>query len=111
MAIKENDIGKVIPVNAKFDLSGNTELSLVFVKPDGTKVTKTSVHGVTAPSVDGTFEVDGVDTKFNADEYWQYTSETGLFDQTGKWFVYGIYEDGTPKNLAGISAQFTVHPR
>jgi len=112
MSIKEDDVGKIIRVNSDFDLSGNTELSLVFTKTDGSQITKSSVDGVTAPTVDATATVDGVEQTFFANKYWEYESEAGLFTPSGdNWTVYGIYIDGTPKNLAGRSAPFTLFSR
>ena len=112
MSIKENDVNKVIVVNAGFDLSANTELKLVFTKPDDSQVTKTSSDGVTAPSVDTTATVNGIETTFKANEYWEYSSEAGLLTPPGaNWSVYGIYVDGSPTDLAGRTAPFTVFER
>ncbi len=112
MSIKENDVGKIIIVNAGFDLSSNTELSLVFTKPDGTTVvTKTSADGVTAPATDLTVLIDTVETTLNGNEYFSYPTESGFLTPAGRWSVYGIYTDGTPKDMAGMTAEFTVNSR
>lgn len=109
--VRENDIGRIFVINADFDLSTNTELRMVFKKPDGTTVEKLKADGVTAPAVDLTVCVDGTDQTFLANEYWQYSSETGLLDQTGVWSIHGEYVDATPKDLSGDVNSFTVLPR
>lgn len=112
MTVKENEIGKLIVINANFDLSGNTELRMVFVKPDGTVVTKLSADGVIAPSVDIKVKVAGVEKTFLADRYWQYPSEAGVLTPPGTdWKNHGEYVDGTPKDFAGDVSNFTVLPR
>ena len=112
MSINVSDVGKVILVNAGYDLSGNSELSLVFLKPDGTtKVTKTTADGVSAPTTAASVTVDGEAVSFAANEYFSYVVEAGLFDTSGAWKVQGIYADATPKNLAGDFAEFSVFAR
>jgi hypothetical protein len=107
MAINVGEIGKIININASFDLSSNTDLQMVFTKPDGTTtVTKTSADGVTAPGVNFTDPDTGV--TFNANEYWSYPIESGLIDTAGTWAVYGVYIDATPKNFCGDGSSFVV---
>lgn len=107
----EGDIGRIFVVNANFDLSGQTELRMVFKKPDGTVVEKLTADGVSAPSTPLTVDLDGVETIFLADEYFQYSSESGLLDAIGSWTIHGEYVDGTPKDLSGLVSIFTVLPR
>ena len=109
--IRQDDIGRIFAVNANFDLSGNTELRMVFTKPDGTTVEKLKADGVTAPAIDLTICVDGTDQTFLANEYFQYSSEAGLLDLTGAWTIHGEYVDATPKDLSGDVSSFTVLPR
>lgn len=109
--VKQDDVGRIFVVNANFILSGNTELRMVFKKPDGTTVDKLKADGVTAPAVDLTVCVDGTDQTFKANEYFQYSSEAGLLDQTGQWEIHGEYVDATPKDLSGDVSTFTVVPR
>ena len=104
-------MGKLIVINADFDMSGNTDLQMVFIKPDCTEVVKDLTDGVVAPAVPITVDVNGVETTFAANEYWQYPTEAGLIDVTGEWEVYGVYIDATPKNFAGNPSKFTVLPR
>jgi hypothetical protein len=111
MPLKVNDVGKLIIINAGFDLSGNTELRMVLTKHDGTVVTKLKAHGVTAPAVPITVRIDGTDVTFNANEYWQYPTEDGLVDQAGTWKRRGEYVDGTPKDFGGDTTSFIVLPR
>jgi len=109
--VKENEVGKIFAINAKFDLSANTELRMVFVQPDSTVITKLKADGVQAPSVPLTLKINGVETTFLADEYWQYASESGLLTPTGQWDIHGEYVDATPKDFAGDVSNFTVLPR
>jgi hypothetical protein len=109
--IKAGEIGKLIVINAGFDLSGNTELRVVLVKPDGTVITKVKADGVTAPGTPITVNVDGVEQTFNANEYWQYATEAGVMEPAGDgWQVHGEYVDSTPKDFCGNSTTFTVYP-
>ena len=38
--VRQDDVGKIMAINANYNLSGNTELRMVFRKPDGTVVEK-----------------------------------------------------------------------
>ena len=109
MAVKEGEIGKLLIVGASFDLSGNTDLRVVLTKPDSTVVTKTSADGVTAPAVPVTVEIDGIETTFAANEYWQYPTEAGVMTPAGTgWQIRGEYVDATPKDLCGNTSVFEV---
>lgn len=111
MSIKENEVGKLLVINANFDLSGNTELRVVLEKPDGTKITKLTADGVSAPAVPITVDVDGVETTFNANEYFQYPTEAGVMTPSGtNWKIHGEYVDATPKDFCGDTSLFTVLP-
>ena len=109
--VREDEIGKVMVINANFNLSGNTELRVVFKKPDGTIVEKLKADGVTAPTVPITVCVGDGEETFTANEYFQYSTEAGLLDVTGQWQIHGEYVDGTPKDLSGDVSNFTVLPR
>lgn len=111
MTIRENEVGKLLVVNAGFDLSGNTELRVVLETPDETVITKLTADGVTAPAVPWTGLVDGVETTFLANEYWQYPTEAGVMTPDGAgWKIHGEYVDGTPKDFCGDTSTFTVLP-
>jgi len=109
--IRENEVGKLIVINANFDLSGFTELHVVLTKPDGTVITKTTADGVTAPAVPITVDVDGVEETFAANEYFQYPTEAGVMTPAGTgWTNHGQYIDATPKSFCGETSIFTVFP-
>ena len=108
MAIKVGEIGKTINVNAAFDMSGNTDLELVFTKPDLSILTVNKAGGVTAPAVPFTDPITGV--TFAANEYWSYNTKSGDIDQDGNWKIHGEYIDATPKEFCGDTALFTVLP-
>ncbi len=110
--VRVDDVGKLFIINAGFDLSGNSDLRMVFKKTDGTVVTKTSTDGVVAPAVPVTVEIDGTETTLAANEYWQYPSEAALLTPAGTgWEVHGEYVDATPKDLAGDIDIFDVLSR
>jgi hypothetical protein len=98
-------------INANFNLSGNSELRMVFRKSDGSIVEKLKADGVTAPAVDLTICVGDTEQTFLANEYFQYSTEAGLLDITGPWQIHGEYVDLTPKDLSGDVSNFTVLPR
>lgn len=107
-ALYVGDSGKVLRVNAGFDLSANTELSLTFTKPDGTQVVKLTADGVAIGLADTTDPDLG---QLVQNEYVTYTIETGLIDSEGLWQVYLTYTDTTsdPDDIyIGSSAEFSV---
>lgn len=86
------DTGKVLRVSTKFDMSAFTELSVVFTKPNGKAITKTTADGV----VLGTGQVVDADLgTLAANEYVEYPLEAGLLDSPGDWQVYAIYTNTT----------------
>ena len=110
--IRQGDVGRIIAVNANYDLSGNTELRMVFKKPSGTVVEKLKTDGVSAPATPLIIDVDGVSNTFAANEYFQYSTESGLLDEIGTtWTVHGEYFDATPKDYSGDVSVFEVLPR
>lgn len=88
---KLNETGVTFRVNAGFVMTSNTELEIVFIKPDGTEVVKASADGVTLGTSTIQQDVDGVDTTFTANEYLEYEIESGLLDVAGTWRAYGRY--------------------
>ncbi len=108
MSIKQGEIGKIININAAFDLTGNTDLQLSFTKPDLSTLLVDKAGGVSAPAVPFTDPDTG--EVFNAGEYWSYATKSGDIDQTGAWKVHGRYIDATPKEFCGDTATFTVLP-
>lgn len=102
------DTGKRIRVNADFDMSSNTELSLIFTKPDDTTVTKTTADGVTLGTVAVTDDDLG---SLNANEYVYYDIEASLIDTSGLWKLYLKYENtsANPDDIFfGSTSKFTV---
>lgn len=111
MSLKVGEIGKIINVNAGFDLSGNTDLEIKFTKPDLTTLTVNKAGGVSAPAVSYTgVDVNGNTVTYNANEYWSYATASGNIDQSGAWKLNGRYVDATPKDFCGDTANFTVLP-
>lgn len=102
------DSGKTLRVNAGFDMSSYTELSLVFKKPDNTTVTKTTTDGVTL----GTSTITDEDLgSLTANQYVYYDFEVGVLDTAGRWCVYLIYTNtgATPNDVFnGAPGHFTV---
>jgi hypothetical protein len=103
----KDDSGKTLRVNASFDMSSYTELSLVFTKPDNTVVTKTTTDGVAIGA--GVTDPDlGV---LAANQYVEYNLEVGLLDQAGRWCVRLIYDNTSASpvdKFHGAPAHFTV---
>jgi len=90
-----------------YDMSGSTGLSLIFTKPDLTKLTKTqaTTNAVTAPAV--ALTNDTYLGNQSASTYMEFSSVAADFDQAGIWSVCGIYTDGS-LTLHGSSVTFTV---
>ena len=91
--------GKLFYVATEFDMSSNTELEVVFTKPDGTTITKSKTGGeVTLGTVPGTFPGVGA---VLANEYMIYTIEVGFLDQAADstdedpWKAFGRYTNDT----------------
>jgi len=112
VSIKAGEIGKLLVLGSGgFDLSGNSELKVILVKPDGTVIEKLKADGVTAPATPITVDVDGTETTFDANEYWQYPTESGVMEPAGTgWKAHGEYVDATPKDFCGDESTFTVLP-
>lgn len=113
MTMFVGETGRTLRVNAGFDMSSNTELSLIFCKPDGTSVTKTSADGVTLGTV---AVVDSDLGSLTANQYVTYEIESGLITtaDAGQWAVQVLYTNTTPDpddNLYGEIAYFTVLER
>lgn len=108
MGIKTGEVGKIINVNASFDLSGNTDLKLTFTAPSTATLTVDKTGGVTAPAVDFTDPDTG--EVFNANEYWSYATTATDFTESGLWAVHGEYYDATPKKFCGETDSFTILP-
>ena len=106
MSLRVGEIGKTIRVNTNFDLSGNSELTLRFTQPDLTTFERVKADGVSAPGVPVTDPETG--DVFAANEYMEYNTQSGEFDESGQWFVQAQYDDITPKRFIGEQEPFTV---
>lgn len=109
MGIKTGEEGKLIVVNADFDLSANNDLKLVFTAPSTAKFTVDKAGGVSAPAVDF-IDPDTGEVLFNANEYWSYATTATDFTESGLWAVHGEYYDATPKKFCGETDSFTILP-
>lgn len=89
-APKVGESGNIIRIDAGQSIAGNTDLEMVFTKPDGiTIITKTSLDGVVVGTVNVTDPDTGIE--FIANEYWEYPTEVGLIDVVGTWNVFGVF--------------------
>lgn len=109
---KVGEIGKNIIIatldqdtGEEFDMSGSSELSIVFIGPDNSTFTRTSADGVTAPATPYVSEEFGT---FAASTYFQYPTADGDLSKSGTWKWYGIYEDTTPKKFIGDTVEQVV---
>jgi hypothetical protein len=107
------ETGRLLRVNAGFDLSSYTELSLIFCKPNGTTATKTTSDGV---AIGGTAVTDADLGALTANYYVTYSIESGLISTTdaGQWQVQLLYTNtgaSPTDSLYGSIAYFTVNER
>ncbi len=111
MSLKVGETGKTFRVAASFDMSGNTELTLIFTLPDGTTTTKTKTGGEVTL---GTTPITDPDLgALLANEYVEYEIEAGFLNQDGDWKVSLTYTNTTPTPddiYIGDCAPFTVLP-
>lgn len=108
MTLKVGETGKIIRVNAAYDMSSNTEITLTFTKPGGTEVTKTLGAGELSL---GAGVTDADLGALTANEYVEYDIESGFLDTAGTWSVYITYTNtgATPDdNFIGDEVTFTV---
>jgi len=105
VSLKVGEVGKVFRVATNFDLSGNTELKISFINPDGSQFEKTSANGVVAPASPVTDPVLG---PLLASTYLEYPVEAGVFTVKGSYKGFAVYEDATPKVFLGDVFSFSV---
>lgn len=109
--IFKGETGRLLRVNAGFDMSANTELSIIFTDPNGTSTTKTTADGVALGIVNVTDDDLG---SLTANEYVEYSMEPDLLTLAGRWCVQVLYTNtgASPSdNLYGTIARFTVKER
>jgi hypothetical protein len=110
MSFTLGEANKPHNVNAAFDMTANTELTLTYTLPSGLIVIKNSTDGV----VLGTVLYTDPDTGavFQPNEYAIYPIEAGFLAEAGTdWSVYLTYDDNTtspPTAWVGKCALFTV---
>lgn len=95
-----NEYGIVLKFGTGFDMSGNTSLSLVFTRPDGTSLTVTN-PAVTVGS--------GAYGSFADKEYLNYTTVSGDINQAGTYTVRAIY-NASGVHLISDPGTFVVNP-
>ena len=113
MTIFTGESGRLFRVASEFDMSAYTELSIMFYKPDGTYVTKTTANGIVLGTVDVVDEDLG---ELPANHYVEYSIEVGLITATdyGDWATQLLYTNtsaAVPDNLYGELVKFTVKER
>lgn len=107
MEFKLLESGRDFYLDASFDLSSNTELSILFKKPDDIVITKIKPL-VVLQTVNATLPVIGA---VIANEYVLYKIEVGLLDLVGLWCAYLLYTDTTKtpvQSFPGTKFYFTV---
>lgn len=101
------------------DMSTNTELEIIFTRPDGTTEIKTQTAGEVALGIAGTTfnDPDGNPITVLANEYLIYAIEPGFLDQAGSranknpWKAYARWTDtGTTPDtvIIGACVEFDV---
>ena len=107
MAVKQGEVGRVIRLAAYYDMSNNTELKVIIRKPDGSKLEKTRTSGAVTL---GAVNVTDVDLgNLLANQYAQYTVESGVFDIVGRYRLELVYIDSSPsENLYGETVYIDV---
>lgn len=88
MSIKLGESNKTLDIDADYDISGFTDLTMKLTAPSGAIKTFTNATGsrVTAPT--GT-SPDSIP----ANEYWRLITLTTDFDESGTWTVCCTYTD------------------
>lgn len=86
------DIGTVILVDTKSDLSDATVLELKIKKPSGAIMTKTATIPVGLTGADGIIS---------------YTTVAGDFDENGKYYLQAHVE-GVSTDHLGVTANFSI---
>ena len=111
MSFTVGEANKPHNVNAAFDMSANTELTLTYTLPDNSIVTKTSADGVILGA--SLYTDPDTGAVFQANEYVIYPIEAGFLSQAGTWNVYLTYDNTstTPDTIwIGKCAPLTVDP-
>ncbi len=101
--LKVGEFGRIFRYATGYDMSSETEITIRFVKPDASEVSKVTADGIVLAGgiTDPTLGA------LSANEYADYTIESGVIDQAGAWTAQLTYTDGT-LNLIADSVTFTV---
>ena len=105
--------GRTLRLNASYVMTSFTELSILFCKPGGTSITKTTADGVALGTVNVTDDDLGA---LLANQYVEYPVEAGLIldADAGQWSAQLIYTNtGSSPDIVlyGTIAYFTVSER
>jgi len=106
MPIIKNEKGKIVVLNCKFDLTGQTAMSLTITRPDGTNFNRTQATGLSVGPIDLT--VDG--ETYLANQHVLYTIQDGDFTMDGDHTRKLEISFGADKRLANIETVFKVEP-
>ena len=97
------EYGIAFLLNVAFDLSLNTNLTLVFTKPDKTVLTVSSPYVALVPKT-----ITTPDGNFQPSKYVAYITAPGDVDQVGDYQVRLDYFTNTTKLISNITS-FTVY--
>lgn len=100
------EYGVVFLFNTSYDMSANTQLTIIFTKPDGSTLTVNKTNGV-ALGVSPIVTNIGI---FQANQYATYEFQNGDVNQAGDWEAVLQYDGAGGKHLIAPCAQFVVHP-
>ncbi len=107
MSFTVGEVNKPHNVNAAFNMSAQTELTLTYTLPSGLIVIKNSADGVILGAILYTDPDTGV--VFQPNEYAIYPVEAGFLSESGTWNVYVTYDNaGTGERYIGKCGTFPV---
>ena len=104
MTFNVGEVGRRLIVNANYDMSAKTVLSIDFTRPDGTEFTR-SGSDVTISAAPLVTESAGT---LAPNKYAMYSLKAGDLNQPGEYLVRLQYEDATPMVLIAGGTSFTV---
>lgn len=104
--------GVLFAYNANFNVASVTLKSLNLIDPDDNS-TAILESRISVPGANGTFEENGTDTIYLANEYFQFTTIVTDFDEAGQWKICGTYTNTAtdPDQIYPLPAKsITVRP-
>ncbi len=106
MSFTINEVGKDHNVNASFDMTNFTELTLNYIDSNGVAITKTTADGIVLGIVN---IIDPDVGPMIANEYVVYNTEAGFLSVAGTWKVSLQYDNSaTPVTYVGKCDTFEV---